>query len=255
MLLRAFASGAVALTGTEAIATGVPAFKPPEAKNAATTLLVMAGPPDHPLRRDHLPRDQLRDLPDDDRQQDGHRPGRQHRVRGRLAASTCSRRSRRSSSSSPRTRASPPSRVWPRSLPTTASCPRQFAFAATASRSRRASSLLGRSRRRWSSSLRRPIPTLSSRSTRWACSSTSRSARRAWSGTGCATRDQGWRYRIVINAVRRCVATAIVAVVVTAREVPRRRVVRGRPDPDPRGHDAVHPPRVRHPGARAACPR
>jgi hypothetical protein len=41
--LRAFASGAVALTGTEAIATGVPAFKPPEAKNAATTLLVMAG--------------------------------------------------------------------------------------------------------------------------------------------------------------------------------------------------------------------
>jgi hypothetical protein len=43
LLLRAFASGAVALTGTEAIATGVPAFKPPESRNAATTLLVMAG--------------------------------------------------------------------------------------------------------------------------------------------------------------------------------------------------------------------
>ena len=43
LLLRAFASGAVALTGTEAIATGVPAFKPPEARNAATTLLVMGG--------------------------------------------------------------------------------------------------------------------------------------------------------------------------------------------------------------------
>jgi amino acid transporter len=42
LILRAFASGAVALTGTEAIATGVPAFKPPEARNAATTLLVMA---------------------------------------------------------------------------------------------------------------------------------------------------------------------------------------------------------------------
>jgi amino acid transporter len=42
LLLRAFASGAVALTGTEAIATGVPAFKPPEARNAATTLTVMA---------------------------------------------------------------------------------------------------------------------------------------------------------------------------------------------------------------------
>jgi amino acid transporter len=43
VLLRAFSSGAVALTGTEAIATGVPAFKPPESRNAATTLLVMAG--------------------------------------------------------------------------------------------------------------------------------------------------------------------------------------------------------------------
>ena len=43
LILRAFAAGAVALTGTEAIATGVPAFKPPEAKNAATTLAVMAG--------------------------------------------------------------------------------------------------------------------------------------------------------------------------------------------------------------------
>ena len=42
ILLRAFASGAVALTGTEAIATGVPAFKPPESRNAATTLMVMA---------------------------------------------------------------------------------------------------------------------------------------------------------------------------------------------------------------------
>jgi amino acid transporter len=42
LVLRAFAAGAVALTGTEAIATGVPAFKPPESRNAATTLGVMA---------------------------------------------------------------------------------------------------------------------------------------------------------------------------------------------------------------------
>ncbi|MBI2762542.1 MAG: APC family permease [Chloroflexi bacterium] len=42
LLLRAFAAGAVALTGTEAIATGVPAFQPPEARNAATTLGAMA---------------------------------------------------------------------------------------------------------------------------------------------------------------------------------------------------------------------
>src|SRR2546426_1533893 len=43
LLVRAFAAGSVALTGTEAIATGVRAFKPPEARNAATTLAVMAG--------------------------------------------------------------------------------------------------------------------------------------------------------------------------------------------------------------------
>ena len=42
LILRAFASGSVALTGTEAIANGVPAFKPPEAKNAATTLAAVA---------------------------------------------------------------------------------------------------------------------------------------------------------------------------------------------------------------------
>jgi amino acid transporter len=42
LLLRAFAGGSVALTGVEAIANGVPAFKPPESKNAATTLTAMA---------------------------------------------------------------------------------------------------------------------------------------------------------------------------------------------------------------------
>jgi amino acid transporter len=42
LLIRAFAAGSVALTGTEAIATGVPAFQPPESRNAARTLMVMA---------------------------------------------------------------------------------------------------------------------------------------------------------------------------------------------------------------------
>ena len=41
--LRAFASGTTALTGIEAIANGVPAFKPPKSKNAATTLALMGG--------------------------------------------------------------------------------------------------------------------------------------------------------------------------------------------------------------------
>jgi amino acid transporter len=41
VILRAFTSGCTALTGIEAISDGIPAFKKPEAKNAATTLLVM----------------------------------------------------------------------------------------------------------------------------------------------------------------------------------------------------------------------
>ena len=41
LLLRAFSSGAVALTGVEAISNGVPAFKKPESHNAATTLMAM----------------------------------------------------------------------------------------------------------------------------------------------------------------------------------------------------------------------
>jgi amino acid transporter len=39
--LRAFSSGCTALTGVEAIANGVPAFRKPKSKNAATTLLAM----------------------------------------------------------------------------------------------------------------------------------------------------------------------------------------------------------------------
>jgi amino acid transporter len=42
LLLKAFAGGAVALTGVEAIANGVPAFKPPESKNAGNTMTMMA---------------------------------------------------------------------------------------------------------------------------------------------------------------------------------------------------------------------
>ncbi|NUR28848.1 MAG: APC family permease [Catenulispora sp.] len=41
LLVRAFSSGCAALTGVEAISNGVPAFKPPKSKNAATTLLLL----------------------------------------------------------------------------------------------------------------------------------------------------------------------------------------------------------------------
>jgi len=43
LVLRAFANGCTAMTGVEAVSNGVPAFKPPESRNAATTLLIMAG--------------------------------------------------------------------------------------------------------------------------------------------------------------------------------------------------------------------
>ena len=41
IVLRAFASGSVGLTGSEAIANGVPNFKPPESRNAVITLVSM----------------------------------------------------------------------------------------------------------------------------------------------------------------------------------------------------------------------
>jgi len=42
LLLTAFANGCTAMTGVEAVSNGVPAFRPPEAKNAAATLVAMA---------------------------------------------------------------------------------------------------------------------------------------------------------------------------------------------------------------------
>ncbi|NNC12204.1 APC family permease [Planctomonas sp. JC2975] len=43
LLLRAFSSGCSALTGVEAVANGVPAFRTPKIRNARTTLLLMGG--------------------------------------------------------------------------------------------------------------------------------------------------------------------------------------------------------------------
>jgi amino acid transporter len=41
LVLRAFSSGCTALTGIEAISNGVPSFRPPKSKNAATTLAML----------------------------------------------------------------------------------------------------------------------------------------------------------------------------------------------------------------------
>ena len=42
LLLTAFSNGCTAMTGVEAVSNGVPAFKPPEPRNAAATLVTMA---------------------------------------------------------------------------------------------------------------------------------------------------------------------------------------------------------------------
>jgi amino acid transporter len=41
-ILRAFSNGCTAMTGVEAVSNGVPAFRPPESRNAASTLVTMA---------------------------------------------------------------------------------------------------------------------------------------------------------------------------------------------------------------------
>jgi len=53
VLLHAFANGCTAMTGVEAISNGIPAFEPPEADNAAKTLLIMAA-----ISPDDVPRHQ-----------------------------------------------------------------------------------------------------------------------------------------------------------------------------------------------------
>ena len=97
LLIRAFASGSVALTGTEAIANGVPAFKPPEPRNAATTLTVMAillgilfvGITFVADKLRHRARRRAR-------REDGHQPGRRQRSSATTRSpSTSTRRSRR----------------------------------------------------------------------------------------------------------------------------------------------------------------
>ena len=74
LVLRAFSSGCSALTGVEAVANGVPAFRKPKVRNAQTTLALMGGDRDpallgphgarpdlgRPLRREPLQPDRLR---------------------------------------------------------------------------------------------------------------------------------------------------------------------------------------------------
>ena len=111
MLLRAFSSGAVALSGVEAVSNGVPAFRKPETTNAAKTIAIMGvvlglgflgvsrsgvAPPAVPWReRSHrhrpdgrvrLRRQERAVLADPDRHPADPRPRRQHCLRRLPAA-------------------------------------------------------------------------------------------------------------------------------------------------------------------------
>src|SRR5437667_9973127 len=55
LILRAFSSGATALTGVEAIADGVQAFRRPQAKNAAATLAINGSDQHLHVPRHHHP--------------------------------------------------------------------------------------------------------------------------------------------------------------------------------------------------------
>ena len=218
LLLRGFAEGCAAMTGTEAISNGVMAFKAPAQKNAATTLGWMVGHPRHVLPRRVVPRAALPRDADDAARPCCRMLG--HHVFGGgplyyalqyttfavlvLAANTAFA-------------------DFPRLAGILAQRP---LHAAPARRARRPARLLQRHRRarargdaarRGSSTATR---TRSCRCTRSACSSASRCRRRAWSCTGVRTREPGWRWKARLNGIG---AVATGARVASSRSSPSSR--------------------------------
>ena len=82
LILRAFASGSVALTGTEAVSNGVPAFKKPETRNAQTVITIMGASFATHLHGPLLPRRPAGRAARPDRAGNGHEPDHAH-IRGR----------------------------------------------------------------------------------------------------------------------------------------------------------------------------
>ena len=152
LILRAFSSGSVALTGTEAVSNGVPAFKPPEPRNAQIVLILMGTVLRPDLPRDELPCRPARHRPRPDRAGDGRQPADERLRRAPARRTSISSRSRRRSSScSPPTPRSPTSRASRASWPATVSCLASSSSGATGSRSATGSSCWRRSRCCWSS--------------------------------------------------------------------------------------------------------
>ena len=184
LVLRAFAAGSVALTGVEAIANGVPAFKPPEAKNAANTMLTMAILLGVLFIGITFVADGFGIRPTEPGRADGRRHGRRRGLRrrddpvsplpGRDGADPLPGRQHELQRLPPARRDPGPGRVHAAPVRVPRRPPRLLLGDRRPRHGRR-----GDPRRSSAAT-----PTRSSRSTRWASSSASRSPRRGWFATG-----------------------------------------------------------------------
>ena len=132
LILRAFSSGAVGLTGTEAVADGVGAFKRPEARNARIVLSDHGHLLRDRVRRDQLPGQLAGHRPRPGRGGDGEQPAHPHPGGDRPLLLPGAVRHRRCSWSWRRTPPSPTSPAWPSSWPGTSSSPATSPSAASA---------------------------------------------------------------------------------------------------------------------------
>ena len=122
LILRAFSSGAAALTGVEAISDGVPAFKPPEWRNARVTLMWAAAIFATLFLGISFMASTIGIVPDPNEEVTVLAADRPDRRRRRRHSSWSSRWRRSSSWRWRRTRPSPTSRACRRSWPATTSC-------------------------------------------------------------------------------------------------------------------------------------
>ena len=130
--MRAFSSGAVALSGVEAVSNGVPAFKKPESRNASSTLIWMAVILGSCFFGLSVLASHLKPVP----QEDGRRSCPSWAAPSSAAAASCTTCSSSPPSPSSSWRPTPPTPTSPasaRSSPATASCPASCRTGATGS--------------------------------------------------------------------------------------------------------------------------
>ena len=252
LLLKGFSSGAVALTGVEAISNGVPSFRRPEAEERGDDAGVDGRAPRQPVLRYLGARPPTAAVPEP--RQHGHRPTRPPRSSGTDRCSCCSSSRPRRSSCWPRTPPTTASRVCRRSSPTTATSRASSRTAATGSCSRTASSCSPARRRCSSIAFGGLTNALIPLYAVGVFTSFTLSPVRAWCATTSGCGEPGWRRNVVLNATGG-VATLVVLLDRRDHQVHRRRVGADRGHPADRaavqGHlSPLHAGRRRTVGAR-----